>query len=73
MDKKYKGYDKEKNTWTVFTSNNPEDATPEASGYDEVISIESEIEALEERVGTINGVDSDEHYENERDNELSRQ
>ena len=34
---KYRGYIKEENRWEKFEADSPEEATPEASGYDGVV------------------------------------
>lgn len=36
---KYKGFIKEENRWEDFESDDPKQATPEASGYDEVVEV----------------------------------
>lgn len=35
----YRGWDERKQCWEEFVSNDPADATPEASGYDKVEEI----------------------------------
>lgn len=46
MEKNYKGYIVDQDRWEIFGSKCIEDATPEASGYDKVIDLESGRELL---------------------------
>ena len=44
MDKKYLGFRKDRNQWEKFSLSNPEDATPENSGYEEVIEDDGSLD-----------------------------